>query len=129
MPRALRVIHLLWIAGFLVGTVSHVLDLAAAGTEVYAGFPAGLRVFWISLTVLDLLVVGLLAFRRVAGVVLAVVVILADIAVNWIVFATIGGNPLYGVVNQTVFAVFLLVTAPSLGRWCRAFHAERPDRR
>ena len=33
------------------------------------------------------------------------------------VFATVGGNPLFGVVNQTVFAAILLATAPILWRW------------
>jgi len=32
--------------------------------------------------------------------------------VNWTVFFTIGGNPLFGVVNHTLFAIFLLATAP-----------------
>jgi hypothetical protein len=46
-----------------------------------------------------------------------VVVILADIAVSWTVFFTIGGNPLFGVVNQTMLAISLLATAPALWRW------------
>lgn len=72
--------------------------------------------FWVSLTILHPLTVLLLLFRKRAGVVVALVVILADIAVHWTVFLTIGGNPLFGVVNQTIFAVFLLITTPTLWR-------------
>lgn len=110
-------ILVVWIVGFLIGTTTHVLDLVAGGLETYAEFPTALRLFWVSLTVIDPITAALLALRRRAGIVLALIVILADIAVNWTVFATVGGNPLFGVVNQTVFAAILLATAPILWRW------------
>lgn len=47
-------------------------------------------------------------------------IILADIAVNWTVFSTIGGNTLYGAVNQTLFATFLAITASPLWQWFRS---------
>ncbi|PJJ55378.1 hypothetical protein [Compostimonas suwonensis] len=118
-------ILVIWIAGFLIGTASHVLDLIAGGADTYGEFPTALRVFWLSLTALDPLTVVLLLFRKRAGIVLGLVVILADIAVNWTVFFTIGGNPLFGVVNQTVFAVVLLATAPALWRWFRSAQEQR----
>ncbi|UOQ91118.1 hypothetical protein MUN74_09590 [Agromyces endophyticus] len=114
---ALRIVILVvWIAGFVVGTTTHVVDLVVGGAEAYAGFPLGVRVFWMSLTLLDPITVVLLALRRRAGIVLALVVILADIAVNWTVFAS-NGIPLFGVVNQTLFAIVLVSTAPVLWRW------------
>ncbi|WP_159500715.1 hypothetical protein [Microbacterium sp. 18062] len=118
--RVHLVILVIWIAGFLSGTASHVLDLIAGGADTYGEFPTALRVFWLSLTVLDPLTALLLLLRKRAGIILGLIVILADIAVNWTVFFTIGGNPLFGVVNQTLFAVFLLATAPALWRWFRS---------
>lgn len=118
-------IRVVWIAGFLVGTASHVLDLIAGGADTYGQFPTALRVFWSSLTVLDPLTVLLLLLRKRAGIILGLVVILADIAVNWTVLLTIGGNPLFGVVNQTLFAVFLLATAPALWRSFRSAQGQR----
>ena len=112
-----RAIQLVWIAGFLIGTTTHVIDLFAGGASTYEGFPPAVRVFWVSLTVLDPLAVTLLLLRRRAGVVLGLAVILVDIAVNWAVFATIGGLSVFGVVNQTAFAVFLAATASLLWRW------------
>jgi|GEM_PF-3009052 len=96
-------IQVVWIAGFSIGTVSHVLDLVVGGADTYGGFPPALRVLWLSLTVLDPLAV-LLLLRKRAGIVLGLLIILADITVNWTVLLTIGGNPLFGVVNQTLFA-------------------------
>ncbi|WP_345215563.1 hypothetical protein [Georgenia halophila] len=106
-----------WIVGFLIGTTTHILDLVAGGLGTYAEVPTPLRLFWVSLTVIDPVTAALLALRRRAGIVLALIVILVDIAVNWTVFATVGGHPLFGVVNQTLFAAILLVTAPILWRW------------
>jgi hypothetical protein len=108
---------IVWIGGFLVGTTTHVLDLVGGGLDTYAGFPAALRWYWVSLTLLDPLTVVLLALRRRAGIVLALAVILSDIAVNWSVTATIGGMQLIFVLNQTAFAAILLATAYPQWRW------------
>ena len=113
-PRWVRVLRYLWIAGFAIGTTTHVLDIVLGGAEVYDGFPTVVRVFWLSLTILDPAVIILLALARRSGIVLALAVILVDIAVNWTVFATIGGLSLFGVVNQTLFAVLLALTANRL---------------
>lgn len=102
---AARVFRVLWIIGFLIGTSTHVADIVIGGINTYAEFPVALRLFWLSLTVLDPLVVALLMMRRRSGVVLGLVVILTDISVNWSVYLTIGGTPLFGVINQTAFAI------------------------
>ncbi len=115
-PRRSRAILILWVIGFLIGTATHILDLVEGGFETYAEFPTALRLFWVSLVVLDPITVVLLLLHRRVGIVLALTVILADIAVNWTVFVTVSGNPLFGVVNQTVFAAFLLATTPMLWR-------------
>lgn len=46
-------IQMVWVAGFLIGTASHVLDLIAGGANTYGEFPPAQRVFWLSPTVLD----------------------------------------------------------------------------
>ena len=123
------VILAIWIIGFLIGTTSHLLDLAAGGLRTYAEFPTALRLFWVSLTILDPVTAALLALRCRAGIVLALVVILTDITVNWTVFLTIAGNPLFGVVNQTLFAIILLTTAPILWRWFTTLSDAPADQR
>ncbi|WP_264030184.1 hypothetical protein [Cellulosimicrobium sp. SH8] len=109
-------VRLLWVAGFLVGTTTHVLDLTAGGTGVYAGFPPAVRAFWVSLTLLDPLVVLLLVLRRRAAVPLGVAVMVADVAVNATVAARVGGLAPWGLVNQSLFCVLVLVTARVLWR-------------
>lgn len=83
-----RLIIAVWAIGFAVGTTTHTIDLVSRGFAAYEGFPEPVRWFWVSLTVLDPLVFALLLLRRRIAVPLGVVVMLADIAVNWAVFAT-----------------------------------------
>jgi hypothetical protein len=120
----IRIVRLLWMAGFLIGTTTHVVDLVLGGAEVYAGFPDGARLFWVSLTLLDPVIVLLIGLRRRAGIVLGVVVMIADVAVN---AAIPGGATPSGLVALAVFGAFVLLTAYPL--W-RAFSSPtRPPRR
>ncbi|WP_411699816.1 hypothetical protein [Conyzicola sp.] len=116
LSRGLRVIRFVWIAGFVIGTTTHVADLVVGGVEVYAGYPDAARVFWVSLTLLDPAAVVLLLRRSRVGVVLGVAIMLADVAVNWTVFATIEGFGLFGLINQSLFCAFVLATAVPLWR-------------
>ena len=106
--------QLAWVIGFLVGTTTHTADLIFGGTDAYSGFPPGVRLFWMSLTILDPAVVVLIVLRRRFGVVLGSAVMIADIAVNWTVFVTVGGLSLFGVISQSFFAAIVFVTARAL---------------
>ncbi len=122
----MRVIHLLWAAGFLVGTITHVVDLVLGGLDVYAGHPAGVRAFWVALTVVDPLVVTLILLRRRSGVVLGVAVMVADVAVNGSVLAATGDG-LAGLVPQSLFAVLVLLTARPLATWFHVTSGPAPE--
>ena len=114
-----RVVRLVWVVGFLVGTTTHVLDLVQGGVAVYAGFPDAVRLYWVSLTLLDPLTVVLTALRRRAGVVLGVAIMVSDVAVNATVAATTDGLGLRGLVLQVVFGLVVVTTAPLLWRAAR----------
>ena len=114
-----RVVRLVWIAGFLVGSTTHVLDLVQGGAAVYAGFPDAVRLYWVSLTLLDPLTVVLTALRRRAGVVLGVAIMVSDVAVNATVAATTDGLGLRGLVLQVAFGLVVVTTAPLLWRAAR----------
>ncbi|MCW4385577.1 hypothetical protein OH146_07295 [Salinibacterium sp. SYSU T00001] len=109
-------VRLLWMAGFLIGTTTHVIDLAVGGLGVYAGFPAAVQVFWISLTLLDPLMVLLLALGRRAAIPLGVAIMVADVAVNVSVAIAyeLPFEPPYPVLLQCAFGLFVVFTAPSL---------------
>jgi hypothetical protein len=111
------VFQILWVIGFLIGTTTHTADLILGGLDVYGGFPPGVRLFWVTLTVLDPITAVLIILRRRAGIVLGIAVIVADIAVNWTVFVLLGGLSWFGVINQSLFAVLILATARPLWIW------------
>jgi len=115
--RALRAFQVLWVLGFLVGTTTHTADLILGGVNAYNDFPPGVRLFWVTLTILDPVTAALIIFRRRSGIVLGSAVIIADIAVNWTVFAMVGGLSLFGVMSQSLFAVLIVVTARPLWIW------------
>ena len=128
----MRVVRFVWMAGFAVGTTTHTLDLVLGGADVYADFRPETRLFWVSLTLIDPLAVVLLALYRRAGVALGVLIMLADVAVNWTVFATVDGFGLPGLINQSLFCGFVLLTARPLWRAfssrTRAPRPNAPDR-
>jgi hypothetical protein len=107
----------MWVLGFLVGTTTHTADLIVGGVNAYSDFPLGVRLFWVTLTILDPATAALIIFRRRSGIVLGIAVIIADIAVNWTVFVMVGGLSLFGVISQSLFAVLILVTARPLWKW------------
>ncbi|MBS3182962.1 hypothetical protein [Leucobacter manosquensis] len=106
-----RLIVAVWVVGFTVGTITHTIDLVTGGLNVYAGFPMPVSWFWISLTVLDPLVVVLLILRSRAVVPIAVLVMAADVTVNWSVFFTVGGLSLFGVISQSAFGAIVFITS------------------
>ncbi|MGW6228757.1 hypothetical protein ACWFQT_16755, partial [Cellulosimicrobium cellulans] len=103
-------------AGCRGGTPPPVHPRPGGGTGVYAGFPPAARAFWVSLTLLDPLVVLLLALRRRAAVPLGVAIMVVDVAVNATVGALVGGLAPWGLVNQSLFGVLVLATARVLWR-------------
>jgi hypothetical protein len=116
-PTHLRLVQALWVLGYLVGTVTHVGDLVFGGAHPYAGYPAPVRMFWVSLALIDPLTVVLLLMRRRSGVVLGLVVILVELAVSWTVFATVDGLSPLGLINLTLFGIVMVATARPLWRW------------
>lgn len=98
--------------------LNHARLLAQLGWQLDPGAAVWQNVFWTSLTVLDALAVLLLMRRPWVGVRLAVLIMLADVAVN--VFSVRQGmfelralSPLLG---QVAFLGFVLGSAPFLLR-------------
>jgi hypothetical protein len=130
LPVWARWVLAAYIAGFTDGTAVHVRDLARAGFHAYSEVPyVPLRVLFISLVVLDPLVVVLCAFARPAGVWLAAVVIVLDVAANtsgnW---SRVSHDPAWlvrptGLLVLIVFGVFVLATAPAMLRATSRAHS------
>ncbi|MEV3855980.1 hypothetical protein AB0J38_16850 [Streptomyces sp. NPDC050095] len=115
--RCALAVHLI---GFLVGTRTHVADVARDGVHAYAMFPqVPLQVFFISLVVLDPLVIVLVVLVRRGGIWLAGAVMVLDLCGNW------WGNwhwfhddpsKLLVLVPLTLFGVFVVASVAPLQR-------------
>jgi len=123
LPVWARWVLAVYIIGFTDGTGAHIRDLARGGFHAYSGFPyVPLRVFFISLVVLDPLIVVLCALVRPAGIWLAAVVMVLDVAANtsgnW---SRVSRDPAWlvrpaGLLVLIVFGAFVLATAPAMLR-------------
>lgn len=124
--RRLALIAALWMLGFSVGTLTHLAELIDAGVNVYDGAPEPVRWFWVSLTVVDPVIVVLLLTKLRAGVLVGVVTMVVDVTVNWL---TASAHPALagpGLVTQPAFLLFLLLTARPLWNSAGATRPRRP---
>jgi len=120
MARSAR---LVWVLCLAIGTCTHVASLIKCGW-CSVGIPVASAVFWNSLAVLDPLAAVVLFVRPRAGVMLTMVIMVADVAHNvWAVTAL--GAMVWPVVAQAAFLAFALATAPAI--W-RAWPAPNPGR-
>lgn len=110
----------MYLIGFLVGTRTHVLDVTRDGVHAYAMFPqVSLQVFFVSLVVLDPLVIVLVGLARREGTWLAGAVMVLDMCGNW------WGNwhwlrddpsQLMRLLPLTIFGVFVIASVLPLHR-------------
>jgi hypothetical protein len=88
---AQRIALAVYIVCFAVGTVSHALDFWVLGLRPYSWGPPLLEAFWSSLVLLDPAAAGLLLLgKRRAGLVLAAIIMVCDVAANSYAFFVLG---------------------------------------
>lgn len=81
----------IYIACFAIGTVTHARDFWVLGLRPYEGAPILLEAFWSSLVVLDAAAAALLVFgKRRAGLTLAAIIMVCDVAANSYAFFVLG---------------------------------------
>ena len=109
-----------WVIGFGIGSATHLYEVIAAGQDVYSNAPQPVRWFWLSLTLVDPVIIVLLLARRQAGIFLGLTVMIVDVTVNWssAIFTPALAGP--GLVTQPVFLLILLVTTRPLWRSVKA---------
>ena len=123
LPGWARWVLAVYLIGFAQGTGAHVRDLVRGGIHAYSSVPqAWIQVFFVSLVLLDPLVVVLIAFVRREGIWLAAGVMVLDVAANWIGnWPSLDEDPArllrpVGLLPITLFGVFVLVTTLPLLR-------------
>jgi hypothetical protein len=114
-PRAVKILFAVYALCFLFATYNHVIDLRHGGFLPYPYAPLPFNIYWTSLTLLDPLAALLLFLLPYHGMVLAVLIMVSDIAVNlyatYILFPStiMPDTPL---LSQIAFGLLLFVTVP-----------------
>lgn len=114
MPTIAKII---WTAGFIVGTVTHLLDLYYGGWLPYDFRPLPWNVYWTSLTFLDPLAAVLIWIKERWGVVLGMLIMASNVLVNGYTAFVAGYEEFYfGLGFQSAFAAFVFFAAWEHGR-------------
>jgi hypothetical protein len=108
-----RAVVAIYVAAFAIGACNHARDFAAGGWRPYSWTPWPLEAFWSALIVLDTLAIVLLLRWRQVGLLLAVMIMLADVAINSYaaVALDLPGFPA-ALVLQSLFLGFVLGSTP-----------------
>jgi len=109
--RGARTLLVVLVAGLLIGTATHVENLARAGLIPRPELPRAANLFWSALVIVDPLVILALLFSPRAGVVLVAILMAVDVTVN---LATLGVTT--PVVAQISYALLALIAVPVVRR-------------
>jgi hypothetical protein len=117
-----------YLIGFADGTADHLRWMTHGGIHAYApSYPQiTIQVFFVSLVVLDPLVIALVSFVRREGIWLAAAVMALDVAANWIGNWTRIRHDWMPNVPWliTLFGVFVLLTVRPLLRVMKSPHRQ-----
>lgn len=115
LPTKVRWLFILYATCFVGAGLNHAHDLWLGGWLPYMPAPLPMNVYWSLLTVLDPLTAALLFWRPRAGMVLAVLIMISDVAVNSYGKYGLGYGGLVGDASlqlQTLFLGFVVGTVP-----------------
>lgn len=115
--RMVKLVFVIYMLCFLWATKNHILDIWRGGFLPYTYAPLALNIYWTSLTLLDPLAITLLYYLPYHGMVLAVLIMVSDIAVNLYATYSLWNSDLFSNILlqlQMLFGIFLFLTVPIL---------------
>jgi len=112
-PTKVKILLSVMLLGFATGTTTHIFDLLNHGWLLNSEVPKWKNIFWVSLTFLDFIVVVLLLTKLNFGLLLANIVIIADVLINtnFFKFDRLGYDDDYKIYLQVVFAIYVLISS------------------
>lgn len=103
---------IIWTTGFLIGTITHVLDISLGGWLPYDFQSMPFNIYWTSLVFLDPLAAVLIWLRERWGVMLGVAIMVSNVLINGYNAFIAGYDEFYfGLALQSLFAVFVCFAA------------------
>jgi hypothetical protein len=112
MSKTVYAIIIVWTVCFLIGASTHALDILNGGWLPYDFAPLAFNIYWTALLPLDLFAALLLWLYRRAGIVLALIIMVSDVAINsYVAFFVVENWPMVFLKLQAGFMLFVLATA------------------
>ena len=113
--KKVKVILLLYIVGFTIGTITHTIDIFKGGFLPYSNAPLWKNIFWTSLTLLDFLAIVLIIQSIIPALMLSNLIVISDVVVNSLGvrlqnLTDVGSN--YRLHLQMLFCIFIIITTP-----------------
>ncbi|MEL7199686.1 MAG: hypothetical protein AAGL10_15355 [Pseudomonadota bacterium] len=108
MPTIAKII---WSLGFVIGTITHTLDLYTMGWLPYDFRPLPWNIYWTSLTFLDPLAAVLIWLRERWGVWLGIAIMASNVLVNGYTYVIGFENFAFSLTLQSLFAAFVFFAA------------------
>lgn len=116
-PWKIRLVFIIYTAGFLIGTYTHAGHIIAHGILRHSA-PIAISIYWDALTLLDPFTVAVLWWKPKLGIRLALGIMASDISLNTYHYlmgyagpSVPGMVPLF-LFDQALFGLFVFVTAP-----------------
>lgn len=108
MPAIAKII---WSLGFVIGTITHALDLYHLGWLPYDFRPLPWNIYWTSLTLLDPLAAILIWARERWGVWLGLAIMASNVLVNGYTYLIGYEEFFFSLILQSLFAAFVSFAA------------------
>lgn len=112
--KLIRLLLVVYIIGFAVGTTTHSIELIKGGFLPYTYAPLWKNIYWTSLTFLDFAVILLILTSIKPAMIVSVLIIVSDVIINskGFDFHEFDFIDNYRLVFQFAFGLYILITAP-----------------
>jgi hypothetical protein len=108
-PNFIKLILVLYIVGFAIGTTTHTIGIVRDGFFPYHDVPLWKNIYWTSLTFLDLLAVFLVFKSLIPALCISNLIIISDIIINTKGFQFFNDFNIY---FQILFGLYIVITTP-----------------
>jgi hypothetical protein len=110
-PNSIKLILVLYIVGFAIGTTTHTIGLIKGGFFPYHYVPLWKNIYWTSLTFLDLLAVFLIFKSIIPALWISNLIIISDIIINTKGFQFFDD---FNISFQILFGLYIVITTPMI---------------
>jgi hypothetical protein len=118
-PLSIKIILIIYIIGFGVGTITHTIDIVKGGFLPYVSAPDWKNIYWTSLILLDFIAILLILKYTISGLILANLIMISDIVINTNLL-TYSSD--YRIILQIFFGLFILMTTPLIIKKMIKYH-------